>query len=303
MVGPWPHGGWAGGPGNRYGDIPWGTNTGETYRDEIEFPFFDYYLKDHGAPPDWKARVFCTGSNRWLSFASWPPSDLKSETLYLGANGSLKGESATAGEDRESDSYVSDPAHPVPYSPFKGIERDSRYMIADQRFVDSRPDVLKYRSEPLTHDVTIMGPITVDFHVSTTGTDSDWIVKVIDQYPDGVAPNPGQDPGKGGYEMLVRADVMRGKFRNSFEHPEPFVPGQVTHLKFNLPDVCHTFKPGHRILVEVQSSWFPLVDRNPQTFCNIRKAAEADFKPATIHIYRSVRYPSRLVFGTRRGTE
>jgi predicted acyl esterase len=143
-----------------------------------------------------------------------------------------------------------------------------------------------------------MGPITVDFHVSTSGTDGDWVVKVIDQYPNGVAPNPGQDVGTGGYEMLVRADVMRGKFRNSFEHPEAFVPGKVTHLKFNLPDVCHTFKPGHRILVEVQSSWFPLVDRNPQTFCDIRKARESDFKPAQIHIYRSARYPSELVFGT-----
>jgi len=304
VVGPWPHGGWAGGDRSSFGDIPFRSATAAAYRDEIEFPFFNRYLKDTGEWKEPKARVFATGSNRWLSFDSWPPRDLHTQSLYFSAGRALSAVQPRAFPAAESyDSYVSDPAHPVPYiaTASKGIRRDSTYMIADQRFAADRPDVLTYKTEPLEKDMTVVGPITADLFVSTTGTDADWIVKVIDVYP-ADAPDSESATGKtrmADYEMLVRADVMRGKFRNSFEKPEPFVPGKVTKLKFDLPDVCHTFRKGHRLMVQVQSSWFPLVDRNPQTFGDIAKASAADFHPATQRLCHSVNYPSRIVLKTQ----
>jgi putative CocE/NonD family hydrolase len=191
----------------------------------------------------------------------------------------------------------------VPYiaTASKGIHRDSSYMIADQRFAADRPDVLTYETAPLDTDMTVVGPITADLFVSTTGTDSDWIVKVIDVYP-ADAPESESATGRtkmADYQMLVRADVMRGKFRNSFERPEPFVSGKVTKLKFDLPDVCHTFRKGHRLMVQVQSSWFPLVDRNPQTFCDIAQATAADFHAATQRLYHNAAYSSRILLQTR----
>ena len=305
VVGPWPHGGWAGGERNSFGDIPFRSATAAAYRDEIEFPFFQHYLKDEGNWKEPKARVFATGSNQWLSFDSWPPRDLTPKSLSLLPGHSLAFE-MPLGSTRPPvpfDSYVSDPAHPVPYiaTASKGIRRDSGYMIADQRFAAERPDVLTYKTQPLERDLTVVGPITADLFVSTSGTDSDWVVKVVDVYP---ADAPDSESATGrtkmtDYQMLVRADVMRGKFRNSFEKPEPFVPGRVTRLKFALPDVCHTFRKGHRLMVQVQSSWFPLVDRNPQTFCDIARAAATDFHPATQRLYHTSDYPSRILFGTR----
>jgi putative CocE/NonD family hydrolase len=304
VVGPWPHGGWAGGARSSFGDIPFGSATATTYRDEVEFPFFEHYLKDEGEWKESKAHVFVTGSNQWVSFDAWPPRDLHPESLYFSPAHALSISQPRASSAAEtSDSYVSDPAHPVPYiaTASRGSRRDSTYMISDQRFAADRPDVLTYKTEPLDKDMTVVGPITADLFVSTSGTDSDWIVKVIDVYPPD-APDSESATGNtkmADYEMLVRADVMRGKFRNSFEKPEPFVPGKVTRVKFDLPDVCHTFRKGHRLMVQVQSSWFPLVDRNPQTFLDITKAAVADFHPATQRLYHTAAYPSRIILSTR----
>jgi putative CocE/NonD family hydrolase len=304
VVGPWPHGGWAGGDRSSFGDIPFRSATAVAYRDEVEFPFFNHYLKDEGEWKEPKARVFVTGSNQWLSFDSWPPSDLPSASLYFHDGHGLSISPPTVLPAAEAaDSYVSDPANPVPYiaTASKGIQRDSVYMIADQRFAANRPDVLTYKTEPLDKDMTVVGPITADLFVSTSGTDSDWVVKVVDVYPDD-APDSESATGHtkmAGYQMLVRADVMRGKFRNSFERPEPFVSGKVTRVKFALPDVCHTFRKGHRLMVQVQSSWFPLVDRNPQTFGDIARATAADFRPATQRLYHTAAYPSHIILGVR----
>ena len=305
VVGPWPHGGWAGGDRSSFGDIPFGSATAATYRDEIEFPFFNHYLKEEGDWKEPKARVFATGSNQWLSFDAWPPHALRSQSLYFASDHRLVSAPASgvfSDVPASADSYVSDPAKPVPYTATasQSVRRDSKYMIADQRFAADRPDVLTYKTEPLTQDMTAAGPITADLWVSTSGTDSDWIVKVIDVYPD-AAPDSDSATGSmkmAGYQMLVRADVMRGKFRNSFEKPDPFTPDKATKLKFALPDVCHTFRKGHRLMVQVQSSWFPLVDRNPQTFCDIYAARESDFHPATNRLYHSAAHPSRLILGT-----
>ena len=305
VVGPWPHGGWAGGDRSSFGDIAFGSATGTAYRDEIEFPFFQRYLKEEGVWKEPKARVFATGSNRWLSFDAWPPRDLHPRSLYFAPAHRLSftPPDKAQGKGDAADSYVSDPAHPVPYiaTASKSIRRDSSYMIADQRFAADRPDVLTYETTPLDADMTVVGPITADLFVSTTGTDSDWIVKVIDVYP-ADAPESESATGRtqmAAYQMLVRADVMRGKFRNSFERPEPFLSGKVTKLKFDLPDVCHTFRKGHRLMVQVQSSWFPLVDRNPQTYCDIAQATAVDFHAATQRLYHNAAYSSRILLQTR----
>jgi putative CocE/NonD family hydrolase len=251
--------------------------------------------------------VFETGTNRWRKFDAWPPTGEK-KALYFHPNGRLSFDPPSrAGE--AYDEYVSDPAKPVPYYDRIGIGMDTRYMTADQRFAARRPDVLVFESDVLEQDVTLAGPIVADLVVSTTGTDSDWIVKLIDVYPDDLPDAetenadtnrnqnrnaPPSDVKLGGYQQLVRGDVMRGKFRNSYEKPEGFKPGEPTTVKFALADICHTFRPGHKIMVQVQSSWFPLVDRNPQTFCNIYTAKTEDFQKATQRVYRSGEQASRV---------
>jgi putative CocE/NonD family hydrolase len=220
-------------------------------------------------------------------------------TFYLHPHGRLAQDVPGPSSDAH-DEYISDPAKPVPYFDKLGTIMIPEYMCADQRFAARRPDVLAYESEALSREMTLAGPITVDLHVSTTGTDSDWIVKLIDIYPSD-HPDPSPNPTgvkMGGYQQLVRAEVMRGRFRNSFEKPEPFEPGRPTLVSFKLPDVCHTFRRGHKIMVQVQSSWFPLVDRNPQTFVDIARAKEADFKKASQRVYRSKEMPSRIVVPT-----
>jgi uncharacterized protein len=298
VVGPWQHGGWEG-AGSAMGDIPFGARTGDTFRNEIEFPFFEHYLKDVGTPPQAKAQAFLTGANRWATFDAWPPRDLKAQSLYLQTGKAL--DFGPPSTKDGYDEYISDPAKPVPYAPFPGVRRDNRYPIADQRFVADRPDVLTFRSTPLKSDLTVLGPITADLYVSTTGTDSDWVVKIIDVYPDDapLSESAGGRVKMGGYQMLVRADVMRGKFRNSFVSPQPFAPGKVTQVRFDLPDVGHVFRKGHRLMVQIQSSWFPLVDRNPQTFCDISAANESDFHAATQRVYHTSQYPSRLILHTQ----
>lgn len=296
VMGPWIHGGWNNGSGESLGDVSFHAKTAEFYREKIELPFFEFHLKGKGEFKHPEARIFETGANRWREDAVWPPRNTKPLTLCFHPKGRLAHE--PPGDRGEAfDEYISDPAKPVPYIDKIGIRMLPEYMSADQRFAARRPDVLVYETEPLDKDVTLAGPILADLHVSTTGSDSDWIVKLIDVYPQD-HPDPSPNPSGvrlGGYQQLVRGEVMRGKFRNSLEKPEPFTPGQPTAVHFKLPDVCHTFRSGHKIMVQVQSTWFPLVDRNPQTFVDIASAKESDFKKATQRVYRSRDLPSRLV--------
>jgi hypothetical protein len=291
VMGPWVHGGWAGGDGDRLGDVKFNAKTAPYYREHIEFPFFEYHLKGKGnfkAPEAW---MFETGTNVWRRFDAWPPKGSEARTLSFRRNGEL----AMSGQadyrspiDEGFDEFVSDPARPVPYHDKTNIGMAKEYMVADQRFASQRPDVLVYQTEPLTEDFTIAGPIEVKLYVSTTGTDADWVVKLIDVYPNDY-PDPDPNPAgvkMGGYQQMLRGDIFRGKFRNSFEKPEPFEPGKPALVKFTLPDVCHCFRTGHRVMVQVQSSWFPLADRNPQTFCDIYTCKESDFKKATHRVYR-----------------
>lgn len=291
VMGPWSHGGWSRGDGQRLGDLDFGSKTGEFYREHIELPFFVSNLKQKGnglrAEPGNsvpKAWLFQTGTNEWQRFESWPPKIAAQRSLYLNASGKLSFTSGPAGTDE----YVSDPDKPVPVMAGIGPGMPGDYMTYDQRFASTRPDVLVYMTEPLDHDVTIAGAITVALKVATTGTDSDFNVKLIDVYP-GDYPNPEPNPSRvqmGGYQQLVRGEPFRGKFRNSLSRPEPFTPGKPEKIEFSMPDICHTFRPGHRIMVQIQSSWFPLVDRNPQSFVNIPQAKESDFVKATERVYR-----------------
>jgi putative CocE/NonD family hydrolase len=296
VMGPWLHGGWSGGDGASLGDVRFNSKTSEFYREQIELPFFEFHLKGVGEFKHPEAWVFETGTNQWRKHDAWPPKAAKRKPLYLRAKGHLAWEAPEGGDADGYDEYVSDPAKPVPYQDQIAVVMSPEYMVADQRFAGRRPDVLVYETDVLDEDVTIAGPVHVDLHVSTTGTDSDWVVKLIDVYPSDY-PDPNPNPKgvrMGGYQQLVRGDVMRGKFRKSFEKPEPFVPGEAAAVSFRMQDSYHTFRTGHRIMVQVQSSWFPLVDRNPQTFVDIYHAKEADFQKATQRVYRSREMPSRL---------
>jgi putative CocE/NonD family hydrolase len=290
VMGPWRHGGWNGSDGEALGDVPFNSRTSVYFRNKIELPFFNFHLKGKGdfkAPLAW---VFETGTNQWRKYDAWPPRKAKKQSLYLRSRGRLSfSPPARAGARERFDEYVSDPAKPVPYIEKVANRMMAEYMIADQRFAGRRPDVLVYETAELEEDVRLTGPIEVSLHVSTTGTDADWVVKVIDVYPDDY-PDPNPNPAgvrMGGYQQLVRGDVMRGKFRKSFTKPEPFPPGKPVEVKFTLPDVGHVFRTGHRIMVQVQSTWFPLVDRNPQTFVDIYRAQASDFRKATQRVYRS----------------
>ena len=293
VEGPWVHGGWARSNGDHLGDAQFNAKTAEFFRRNIQFPFFEYYLKGKGSAMP-KAYVFETGTNVWRTYDTWPPSPAKPKTLYFHADGKL---SFDPPADKEgSDEYISDPAHPVPFVGYTTDTVPQRYMVDDQRFASTRADVLVYQTDPLTEDVTIAGPISPKLKVSTTGTDSDFVVKLIDVYPNDY-PDPETDDGAGkrilgapplhmgGYQQLLRGEPMRGKFRNSWEKPEAFTPGKMAEVDFSMPDLNHTFRKGHRIMVQVQSSWFPLVDRNPQTFTDIPRARPEDFKTATETIF------------------
>jgi putative CocE/NonD family hydrolase len=293
VEGPWVHGGWARNNGDHLGDAQFNSKTAEFFRKNIQFPFFEYYLKGKGSPLP-KAYVFETGTNVWRTYDAWPPAQAKPKTLYFHANGKLSFDPPA--EKEGSDEYVSDPAHPVPFVGYTTDTVPQRYMVDDQRFASSRTDVLVYQTEPLTEDVTIAGPISPKLKVTTTGTDSDFVVKLIDVYPnDYPDPDTGNTTGKrvidtpalrmGGYQQLLRGEPMRAKFRDSWEKPEALAPGKMTAVDFTMPDLNHTFRKGHRIMVQVQSSWFPLVDRNPQTFTDIPHAKPEDFKKATETVF------------------
>ena len=317
VIGPWVHGGWAGLDGERLGRVEFNANTAEYYRTNILFPFFEQYLKGDGDAQLPKAYVFETGTNVWRKYPAWPPTDAEPKTLYFHANGQLSFDPPAAASSSvvssSYDEYLSDPAKPVPYVAY--VAQDDvpqEFMVSDQRFSSSRTDVLVYQTPVLQTDVTIAGPISPRLFVSTSGTDSDFDVKLIDvypqDYPDSKLDQPRSDDSKmtdvpppafvmGGYQQLVRGEPFRGKFRHSFEKPEPFTPGKVEEINATFPDVNHTFRRGHRIMVQVQSSWFPLTDRNPQTFINIPDAKAADFMKATERLYHTKTEPSGIGVG------
>ena len=293
VVGPWSHGAWGREDGDRFGEIDFGSKTSLYFREQIEYPFFSHYLKDKGEWNAPEAVMFETGGNRWHTHGRWPPKDFAPKKLYFHANGRLSFDPPQETSARAHDAYVSDPDKPVPYTTAIRTDQGHEYLIEDQRFASTRPDVLVYESDVLDEDVTIAGPIPVNLFVSSSGTDSDWIAKLIDVFPGDTPPND-RGTQMGDFQMLVAGMVMRAKFRNSLTTPEPLVPNQVTHLEFNLLDRYHTFLKGHRIMVQVQSTWFPLVDRNPQKFVDIYHAKESDFQKATQRVYRSAAYPSHL---------
>ncbi|HMV85314.1 MAG TPA: CocE/NonD family hydrolase [Blastocatellia bacterium] len=292
VMGPWSHGGWGRGDGDKLGNVNFAVKTGAIFREQIQFEFFMRHLKDKKTELP-EAFMFLTGLNEWRRLPAWPPKEAKPMTLFLNAGGHLTTNAPT--EANGFDEYLSDPNRPVPHLGYinEGFTRD--YMTEDQRFAAQRPDVLVYETAPLTEDLTIAGPIKVSLNVSTTGTDSDFVVKVIDVYP-GDYPQPQPAAGQpvpsnsvrmGGYQQLVHGEPFRGKFRNGFEKPEAFTPGKPAAINFAMPDVYHTFRKGHRVMIHVQSSWFPLVDRNPQKFTDIPKAKAEDFQKATQRVYRS----------------
>jgi putative CocE/NonD family hydrolase len=293
VVGPWLHGGWNRMDGSSLGHVQFESKTAHYFQKEIHLPFFRHHLKDAEDPALPEAYVFETGSNVWKKYADWPPPGAVTKKLYLRENEGLSFE-PPSGEG--FDSYVSDPEKPVPFSAETRTTQGHLWMIEDQRFAASRPDVLVYESEELAEDVTIAGPIIAHLEASTTGTDSDFVVKLIDVFPGDFpdnAPNPA-GVRMGHFQMLLAGEVLRAKFRRSFEKPEPMVPGEITPLEFDLRDRNHTFEKGHRIMVQIQSTWFPVIDRNPQTFVDIYKAQEADFREATQRIQRSASKPSYI---------
>jgi uncharacterized protein len=313
VVGPWVHGGWGRYDGEHLGRVEFSFNTGEYYRKNILFPFFEQYLKGNGDAKLPKAYVFETGTNVWRRYSAWPPKDAEAKTLYFRAGGELSFD-PPASDSPAFDEYVSDPAKPVPFVNYISTSVPQEYMLSDQRFAASRTDVLVYQTPVLQEDVTIAGPVSPRLFVSTTGSDSDWDVKVIDVYPtdypdskldeprpeDRAKPRTDVPPPSftmAGYQQLVRGEPFRGKFRRSFEKPEAFTPGKVEEINFNMQDVNHTFRRGHRIMVQIQSSWFPLTDRNPQTFVNIPDAKPLDFVKATERVYRTKGTASGIVVG------
>ncbi len=303
VMGPWSHGGWAGRSTGEYlGNIRFGAKNSEYYQNNIERPFFDRYLlgkKD--AKYVNEANVFFTGANKWRSLPQWPPADKTDRSLYLHGNGTLSWSKPYIDDENKYVKYTSDPAKPVPYAEGVHMSRTAEYMDDDQRFASRRPDVVVFKSEVLTKDMTLAGPVIADLFTSISTTDADFVVKLIDVFPDNFSyadkdgVGNGKDYPMGGYEMLVRGEIMRGRYRNSFEKPEPFEPFKITEVRYKLPDVAHVFKKGHRIMIQIQSSWFPLADRNPQQFVDIYHCTDADFVPCDIKIHSSNQYPSRII--------
>ena len=303
VMGPWTHGAWASGEWSKFGTYDFGSNTSKFFQDSLEIKFFNFYLKDKGDFNAADATVFETGTNQWKSYSTWPPKEVISKNLYFGSEEKLSFEpnSQTTNHKLQTTNsfaeYISDPKKPVPYTNGIYRSRNNEYMVEDQRFTSNRPDVIVFETNVLENDITITGRISADLFVSTTSTDADFIVKVIDVLPENEITPRGMQRGTSmaGFQRLVRAEVMRGKFRNSYEKPEPFIPNKISEVKFELNDVAHTFKKGHKIMVQVQSSWFPLVDMNPQKFISIPDADEKDFQKATIRIYHDGTNNSKIV--------
>jgi putative CocE/NonD family hydrolase len=300
VMGPWVHGGWSSTDGSSLGDVRFDSKTAEFYRENIELPFFNHFLKDKSDQSLPKAYTFETGTNVWRRTDAWPPKPLTPKSLYLRAGGKLSFDPPKETSDSAFDEYTSDPKKPVPLMTGIASGMARPYMTEDQRSAGRRPDVLVYTTDVLQEDLTLAGPIWPSLSASTTGTDCDWVVKLIDVYPD-LYPTPDSsdqsDEKLGGYWQLVRGDILRGKFRNSLEKPEPFTPGKPTKVEFIEQDIFHTFRRGHRVMLQIQSTWFPFADINPGKFMNIYKATEADFQKTTQRVYHSVSLPSQVKIG------
>lgn len=304
IMGPWFHGAWERDKGNHLGDIYFGSNTSDYYLNNVEFNFFQYYLNGEGKEPDKKQPInmYISGADKWMKFETWPPKNSQEISLYLCEDGKISTEEPQV--SKSFSSYTSDPSHPVPYTDKINVSRQREYMTGDQRFAARRPDVLTFHTEPLTEDFTLTGEITADLDVAISTTDADFIVKLIDEYPEDFKYSKEIEEkfndGKplqtvmGGYQMLVRGEIMRGRYRNSFEKPEAFKPNSITKVKFELPDISHCFRKGHRLVIQVQSSWFPLADLNPQQFVNIYNCEEKDFVKSDIKIYHQKGHASHL---------
>jgi putative CocE/NonD family hydrolase len=296
VVGPWRHGGWARANGDELGKIKFGTATGQFFRHRIQARFFAHFLKDRGEIEFPEALAFQTGTNRWMRYDEWPPSDgVSTLKLYFHSEERLSFEPPSVDGEESFDSYISDPEHPVPYRrrPIPGFWQGASalWKVEDQRFVHLRPDVLAWETEVLEKDVTVSGRVEVHLYASTSGTDSDWIVKLIDVYPESYP----ADPEMGGYQLMIADEVLRGRYRNSFERAEPVESGEVIEYVIDLNSRNHSFRAGHRIMIQVQSTWFPLIGRNPQTFVDIPTAKESDYQKATQKVYRSKDMPSHVV--------
>jgi putative CocE/NonD family hydrolase len=303
VMGPWYHVQWANNDGTHLGNVYFGSNTSLWYQQNMEIPFFNYFLKGKGdISKIAEANIFVTGANVWKQFDSWPPAAKEDKVLYMSDKGKLQWNKP--GQNSGLSEYISDPSKPVPYTEDVHFNRTREYMTDDQRFAGRRTDVLTFKTDILEKDVTVTGVVTADIVTSISTTDADFIVKLIDVFPDSLSYNKvdiysDTDHAKaypmGGYEMLVHGEVFRGRYRKSFEKPEPFVPDKIDNVKFDVGDVAHTFRKGHRIMVQIQSTWFPLVDRNPQKFVNIYEAKESDFQKATIRIYHNELNSSSVV--------
>jgi putative CocE/NonD family hydrolase len=296
VVGPWNHGGWSMGKGGHLGRVSFESDAGAYFRKEIQAPFFARYLKDEDIKSPPEAQVFQTGANKWQSYDRWPPKESSPRNLYFHPKGKLSFEEPKDAEDA-GDEYVSDPANPVPYRPrpvrptYPGPEWPE-WMVQDQRFTHHRPDVLSYETAPLTEDVIVAGSMKVKLFGSTSGTDCDWIARLIDVYPEDNKPNADM----GGYQLLIAGEPVRARFRKSLEKPEPVKAGAVEPYTIDLNWGHHRFRKGHKIMVQISSTWFPVIDRNPQKFVpNIFEAEDADFQKATQRVYRSQKYPSHVV--------
>lgn len=299
VVGPWAHGGWARTDGTSFGDFTFGQSTGDYYNKNILLPFFNFYLNGKGEINLPEVTTFRTGSNEWISYDQFPPKNAVQKNLFLSGKNKLAWEFQQS--KIEFEEFISDPRKPVPYTAHfhdSGLTYYKQYMNEDQRFASARPDVLVFETEPLANDVVIAGPLSADLFVSISGTDADWIVKVIDVYPDdAIDPEPNPNHIElGGYQRLIRYEILRGKFRNSYEKPEPFEPDEVTNVKIKLLDVDHAFLKGHKIMIQIQSSMFPLFDMNPQKFVDIYNAKEDDFQKALHKVYFSKEFPSKISF-------
>ena len=302
VMGPWTHGAWSSPSWKSFGAYNFGSDLNKFYQEELETRFFAYYLKGKGSFNQAEVTLFETGSNEWKTYATWPPANSRQETYYLQPDGKLTTTKPAGAES--STAYVSDPANPVPYTSVVSGRRNNEYMVEDQRFAAKRPDVLSFQTEALSEDLEITGEIGASLSVSMSGTDADFIVKVIDVWP-GNSSVPAVQPAQpardmSGYQQLVRAEVFRGKFRKSYSQPEPFAPNKIETVSFKLNETAHTFKKGHHIMVQVQSSWFPLVDRNPQKFLNIFQAQDSDFQKATINIYHEAAHSSNITLPVMR---
>ena len=303
VEGPWYHDQWANNDGTHHGNIQFGSNTSAYYQQHFEIPFFNYFLKGKGdISKIAEANIYITGANEWRSFSQWPPAEKKDETLYLQANGKLSAAKPLA--ENSFTAYTSDPAKPVPYEEHVHFNRTRKYMTNDQRFAARRPDVLVFQTDTLAKDITLAGNVIADIITSISTTDADFVVKIIDVFPDYLGYNnvdvyaetdPVDPYPMGGYQMLVRAEIFRGRYRNSYENPSAFTPGKIEEVKFELPSIAHRFSKGHRIMVQVQSSWFPLADRNPQQFIDIYHCNESDFIKSDIKIYHNNKNASSII--------